>query len=530
MLLSQALSSSDSCARVPSSEFQSVVLQSGFARGKLYHSPLALLLFSQLDMDLFGWILLLLLCDCWMGGCALQMGRKLLIDVHRASPVLIETGYWDMVLYFWAIWAVIAIIAISMARSKNTGKGKASSSSMERAVKKKKPDTTRPVKKRKGKQAISSSESEDLSESVDEEIEAMFAEDSEGEHEKWVQLMEKRGFRCERGVNLETFLYTHPIRVIIQEQNMHFVHSENRGYLPSVVREFYSNLRENPRVDSVLETSVMGKQLRVTPDSIAHALQYVRPDASDRPYPLRAITSFDAQLFSEAMCTHPVPMSGFMRQEFVPGKLKPEYALMNKIIHNRVWPTGCEKFPSQEQIHLLYEVMTGKLIDYALVVWCAMREFLQYSRSHRNIPFPSLVTSIVEEAGMRGTAKEKRVIPRQEQITAKTLAKSRAASSRPQPPVPPAPTLGTTSSTVPAPMSTSPLKRMERRIKGWFKCILGKQKQLDRRLARLESHIFHGEPAIADATSPELEGESEELDDCVDEDAFSSDEDEDDTA
>ena len=93
MLLSQALSSSDSCARVPSSEFQSVVLQSGFARGKLYHSPLALLLFSQLDMDLFGWILLLLLCDCWMGGCALQMGRKLLIDVHRASPVLIETGY-----------------------------------------------------------------------------------------------------------------------------------------------------------------------------------------------------------------------------------------------------------------------------------------------------------------------------------------------------------------------------------------------------------------------------------------------------
>ena len=35
---------------------------------------------------------------------------------------------------------------------------------------------------------------------------------------------------------------------------------------------------------------------------------------------------------------------------------------------------------------------------------------------------------------------------------------------------------------------------------------------------------------MADATSPDLEGESEELDDCVDEDAFSSDEDGDDTA
>ena len=363
-------------------------------------------------MDLFGWILLLLFCDCWMGGYALHMGRRLLLDVHRASPVLFETGYWDIMIYFWAIWAVIAIIAISMARSKNTGKRKASSSSMERAVKKRKPDPTQPVKKRKGKQAISPSESEDLSESVDEEIDAMFAEDSEGEHEKWVQLMANRGFRCERGVNLETFLYSHPIRVIIQEPNMHFVHSGDRGYLPSVVREFYSNLKENQRVDSMLETSVMGKQLRVTPDSIAHALHYVRPDASDRPYPLRAITSFDAQLFTEAMCTHPVPMSGFMRQEFVPGKLKPEYALMNKIIHNRVWPNGCEKSPSQEQIQLLYEVMTGKLIDYALVIWCAMREFLQYSRSNRSIPFPSIVTSMVEEAGMRGTVKEKRVIPR----------------------------------------------------------------------------------------------------------------------
>ena len=35
---------------------------------------------------------------------------------------------------------------------------------------------------------------------------------------------------------------------------------------------------------------------------------------------------------------------------------------------------------------------------------------------------------------------------------------------------------------------------------------------------------------MADATSPDLEGESEELDDCVDEDAFSSDEDEGDAA
>ena len=324
--------------------------------------------------------------------------------------------------------AVIAIIAISMARSKNIGKGKASSSSMEQAVKKRKSDASQPVKKGKGKRIASSSESEELSDSDnDEEIEAMFAKDSESDQEKWARSIANGGFHCERGVKLEMFLYSHPIKGIIQKQNMHFVHIEVRGYLPSVVREFYTNLKENQRVETVLETLVMGKQLHVTPDSIAHALHYIRPDASDRPYSLKAITDFDAQLFTEAMCTRPVPMSGFVKKEFVPGKLKPEYALMNKIIHDRIGPKGNVKSPSREQIQFLYEVMTGKLIDYALVIWCVMRDFLQYSHESRHIPFHSLVTSIVEEAGMRGIVKEKKVLPRLGPVTNKTEAKSRAA-------------------------------------------------------------------------------------------------------
>ena len=75
--------------------------------------------------------------------------------------------------------------------------------------------------------------------------------------------------------------------------------------------------------------------------------------------------------------------------------------------------------------------MTGKLIDYALVIWCVMRAFLKFLHESKHIPFPSLVTSIVEAAGMRGAAKEKRVLPRLRPITNKTEAKSRAASTRP---------------------------------------------------------------------------------------------------
>ena len=263
-----------------------------------------------------------------------------------------------------------------MARFKNTGKGKAPSSSMERAVKKRKSDTSQPIKKGKGKRRDSSSESEEVSESDDEEIEAMFSKASDSEQEKWAQSIAKRGFHCERGVKVDTFLFTHPIRAIIQEQNLQFVCTEVQGYLPTLVQEFYANLRENQRVDTLLETTVMGKQLKITPDLIAHSLQYVGPAASDRPYPLRAITDFNAHLFAEVMCTHPVAMSGFIRKEFMPEKLKPEYALMNKIIHDRIGPKDNEKYPSKEETQFLYEVMIGKLIDYALVIWCVMRDFL----------------------------------------------------------------------------------------------------------------------------------------------------------
>ena len=132
--------------------------------------------------------------------------------------------------------------------------------SMERAVKKRKSDSSQPVKKGKGKQIESSSESEEVSESDDDdEIEAMFTEDSESEQEKWAQSIANRGFHCERGVKLETFLYSHPIMGVIQEQNMQFVCTEVQGYLPIVVREFYTNMKENQRAETLLETTVLGK-------------------------------------------------------------------------------------------------------------------------------------------------------------------------------------------------------------------------------------------------------------------------------
>ena len=47
------------------------------------------------------------------------------------GSILVEMGYRENIVCVWAIIAIFAILAISMARSKNTGKGKASRSSME---------------------------------------------------------------------------------------------------------------------------------------------------------------------------------------------------------------------------------------------------------------------------------------------------------------------------------------------------------------------------------------------------------------
>ena len=50
-------------------------------------------------MDLFGWFWLVVFCTWWFGVSIDRMGRKFLSDVHGASPVLLETGFWDFFFY-----------------------------------------------------------------------------------------------------------------------------------------------------------------------------------------------------------------------------------------------------------------------------------------------------------------------------------------------------------------------------------------------------------------------------------------------
>ena len=98
------------------------------------------------------------------------MGRKVLNDLERVSLIFLEMGWWEIFVCVWAVLSIFSILAKSVARLKNTRKGKATNSSMERAVKKRKVDTSQTVKKGKGKRKGHSLESEEESESEDEEL------------------------------------------------------------------------------------------------------------------------------------------------------------------------------------------------------------------------------------------------------------------------------------------------------------------------------------------------------------------------
>ena len=104
--------------------------------------------FCCVSMDCVEWLWVTALCFWLVKAFATSsMGRKVLNDLERVSPILLEMGCWETFVCVWTVLAIFAILAISMARSKNIGKGKATNSSMERAVKKRKADTSHIVKK-----------------------------------------------------------------------------------------------------------------------------------------------------------------------------------------------------------------------------------------------------------------------------------------------------------------------------------------------------------------------------------------------
>ena len=55
--------------------------------------------------------------------------------------------------------------------------------------------------------------------------------------------------------------------------------------------------------------------------------------------------------------------------------------------------------------------MNGGLIDHGVVIWCIMSDFIKSTSEKSYIPYPALITKLVEAAGMKGPSREKMVPP-----------------------------------------------------------------------------------------------------------------------
>ena len=79
----------------------------------------------MVGIDCFGWLWVVALCFWLARASAMNgMGRKVLNDLERVSRIVLEMGCWETFLCVWVVLAIFAIVAISMARSKNTGKAR----------------------------------------------------------------------------------------------------------------------------------------------------------------------------------------------------------------------------------------------------------------------------------------------------------------------------------------------------------------------------------------------------------------------
>ena len=73
-------------------------------------------------MDWVGWFGLVVFCSLWIRASAVGMGRKFLSELNGTSPILMEMGYWDVVLCVWVVFAIFSILSISMIEEHWKGK------------------------------------------------------------------------------------------------------------------------------------------------------------------------------------------------------------------------------------------------------------------------------------------------------------------------------------------------------------------------------------------------------------------------
>ena len=92
---------------------------------------------------------------------------------------------------------------------------------------------------------------------------------------------------------------------------------------------------------SKITSKVRGRDVRVTPDSIASYLNYTRPQVGNSEYPQEDYPSLTEAEYAQAVYERPDEFRA--GDKFQLGKFKGSYKLMTKVIHYNIAPIGSKK-------------------------------------------------------------------------------------------------------------------------------------------------------------------------------------------
>lgn len=199
---------------------------------------------------------------------------------------------------------------------------------------------------------------------------------------EWVSFMPKRSARASS--KLITWALGQTCDKI-SNQGLDIFFDAFPGYDKNLVVNSYSSMKIDV-AEQTIEAMVGVKKIEVTPDIIASYLRYNQPDACTFPNLARRITNvtFVHEIYENV---------NLLKGKFSIGKMKPNYQLLNKVVHHNLFPRGSERIPMDREVELLFAFLNGgDVIDFALCIFHQICEFKTEAINRANVPLPAMIT------------------------------------------------------------------------------------------------------------------------------------------
>lgn len=236
------------------------------------------------------------------------------------------------------------------------------------------------------------------------------------------------------------------------------------------MREFYVHMEVKD--ETHIEAEIGGKKLKISPRKIAKVMDYKKPKAKDLTWPKEGREIGEVDIVN-ALTDRP---DGFVKGKFMQGKLSEPAKLLNKIVSTNLVPHANESKPALADATVIYVLMKeDERVDWSQFIFDQIVKFRNkgITPSPSRLPFPCLITTLCEDAGIPyGDSDEKGFHGQEQAINKASIAKSKAMS---RPPI-----IGSS--------SRPTAKTQKERMDEWGDIIMASHRRIERHLSRHDKH------------------------------------------